>query len=388
VGIGGTSIQLARVFGIRIGVNPSWFLVLFLMIYFLTGYFGDVLAGSSTEAFLVAVCAALLFFASLVLHELGHALVGRRNGIGIQGIDLWFFGGLAKLSRDTDSAGEEFRVAAAGPAVTVGVVALCFGAGALLSRTGDFFHSATLSSDATTPPVALLGWLATINVVLFVFNMIPAFPLDGGRIARAAAWKVTGDKARATRFSGRIGQGFAYLLIAGGLALAVSGISVVNGIYIMVLGWFLGQGARGAVAASDFSERIDGVTASDLMDDQPIAVPEGATVAQAQDEFFLRYGEPWFPVVDPGGHVMGILRQASVAEAHELEMPVHGLVDDAAAADAQIRDDTPLDHLLSSEPLRRLGALLVVDREGVLRGVLTLEQVRRALTAAAPSRVA
>ena len=388
MGIGGTSIQLARVFGIRIGVNPSWFLVLFLMIYFLTGYFGDVLAGSSTEAFLVAVCAALLFFASLVLHELGHALVGRRNGIGIQGIDLWFFGGLAKLSRDTDSAGEEFRVAAAGPAVTVGVVALCFGAGALLSRTGDFFHSATLSSDATTPPVALLGWLATINVVLFLFNMIPAFPLDGGRIARAAAWKVTGDKARATRFSGRIGQGFAYLLIAGGLALAVSGISVVNGIYIMVLGWFLGQGARGAVAASDFSERIDGVTASDLMDDQPIAVPEGATVAQAQDEFFLRYGEPWFPVVDPGGHVMGILRQVSIAEAHELEMPVHGLVDDAAAADAQIRDDTPLDHLLSSEPLRRLGALMVVDREGVLRGVLTLEQVRRALTAAAPSRVA
>jgi Zn-dependent protease len=384
--LGRTSIQLARLFGIRIGVSPSWFFVLFLMIYFLTGYFGDVLNGSDTEAFVVAVCAALLFFVSLVLHELGHALVGRRNGIAIQGIDLWFFGGLAKLSRDTESPGEEFRVAAAGPAVTVAVVALCFAAGALLTRTGDFLDSAILSSRATTPAVALLGWLATINVVLFVFNMIPAFPLDGGRIARAAAWRATGDKNRATRLAGRIGQGFSYLLIAGGLALALS-LSPLNGIYIMVLGWFLGQGAKGAVAASDFSERIDGVTAADLMDAEPIAVPEGATVAQAQDEFFLRYHEPWFPVVDPGGHIIGILRQASVSVAPELEMPVHGLIDDAAAADAQIRDDTPLDHLLASEPLRRLGALLVVDREGVLRGVLTLEQVRRALTAAAPSRV-
>lgn len=386
MGIGGTSIQLARLFGIRIGVSPSWFFVLFLMIYFLTDYFGDVLNGSETQAFVVAVSAAVLFFVSLVLHELGHALVGRRNGIAIQGIDLWFFGGLAKLSRDTESPGEEFRVAAAGPAVTVAVVALCFAAGALLTRTGDFFDSAVLSSEATTPAVALLGWLATINVVLFVFNMIPAFPLDGGRIARAAAWKAMGDKNRATRLSGRIGQGFAYLLIAGGLVLALT-ISPLNGIYIMVLGWFLGQGAKGAVAASDFSERIDGVTASDLMDAEPIAVPAGATVAQAQDEFFLRYHEPWFPVVDPDGRIVGILRETSVSIAPELEMPVHGLIDDAAAADAQVRDDTPLDHLLSSEPLRRLGALMVVDREGVLRGVLTLEQVRRALTAAAPSRV-
>jgi len=386
MGIGGTSIQLARLFGIRIGVSPSWFVVLFLMIYFLTGYFGDVLEGTDTTAFLVAVSAALLFFVSLILHELGHALVGRRNGIAILGIDLWFFGGLAKLSRDTESPGEEFRVAAAGPAVTVGVVALCFGVAALLTQTGDFFDSAVLSSESTSPAVALLGWLATINVVLFVFNMIPAFPLDGGRIARAAAWKAMGDKNRATRLSGRIGQGFAYLLIAGGLLLALT-ISPLNGIYIMVLGWFLGQGAKGAVAASDFSERIDGVTASDLMDSEPIAVPEGATVAQAQDEFFLRYHEPWFPVVDPGGHIVGILSQASVSAETRLETSVDGLVDDAAAADAQIRDDTPLDHLLSSEPLRRLGALMVVDREGVLRGVLTLEQVRRALTAAAPSRV-
>src|ERR687884_982024 len=117
------SIQLARLFGIRIGANPSWFVVLFLMIYVLTGYFSDVLRGSDTQAFLVAVAAALLFFVSLVLHELGHAIVARRNGIAIAGIDLWFFGGIAKMTRDTDSPGAEFKVAIAGPVVTAVVIA-------------------------------------------------------------------------------------------------------------------------------------------------------------------------------------------------------------------------------------------------------------------------
>src|SRR3954454_8189540 len=124
-GGGGGSVQLARIMGIRIGASPSWFLVLFLMIYLLSGYFGDVLDVPDTGAYAVAVAAAMLFFTSLVLHELGHALVARRNGIGTSGIDLWFFGGLARLTRDPASPGEEFRAAAAGPAVTALIVAAC-----------------------------------------------------------------------------------------------------------------------------------------------------------------------------------------------------------------------------------------------------------------------
>jgi Zn-dependent protease len=389
--VGGSSIQLGRVFGIRIGASPSWFVVLFLLIYFLSNRFADVLAVSSTTAFLLAVSAAALFFGSLILHELGHALVARRNGIEIAGIDLWFFGGLAKLSRDSRSPGEEFRVAAAGPAVTLAIVALCLAAGALLSRGGAVVDSAVLSHSATTPAVALIGWLAMINTVLFVFNMVPAFPLDGGRIARAIAWKVTGDKNRGTRFSGRLGQGFSWLMIGFGFYLLVSGISPGNGIYFMILGWFLGSAAKGAVASSDFSERIDGVTAGDLMDPEPVAVPADATLTRAQDEFFLRYGEPWFPVIDGDGHLLGAVRaerlDAEITSGRPA-LTVSDVMEPVGHEDGQIAGDTPLESLLSSEPLRRLGALMVVDRDGVLRGVVTVDQVRRALTAAAPSRVA
>jgi Zn-dependent protease len=381
---GAGSIQLARLFGIRVGASPSWFFVLFLMIYVLTGYFGDVLEGSEAEAFAVAVAAALLFFVSLVLHELGHALVARRSGIGISGIDLWFFGGIAKMTRDSDSPGEEFKVAMAGPLVTAAVVGVCVGISAAVSRFGDFADSAQLSSSTTTPALALLGWLAIINAILFVFNMVPAFPLDGGRMARALAWKLTGDKNKGTRFSARVGQGFAYLLIGFGAFLLFTS-DPVNGLWFIVLGFFLGQAARGAVASTHFSERIEGVTVSDLMDDEPVTVPGDATVLRAQDEFFLRYRWPWFPVVDAAGHFLGVLRQERVDGAVTAGQPaleVRELLD-APDDELRIRNDTPLEALLVSEPLRRLGALMVVDADDRLCGVVTTDQVRRALSAAA-----
>ena len=134
--MGTGSIQLARLFGIRIGASPSWFVVLFLMIYYLSGVFDTALAGNSNDtAYVVAVIGAVLFFVSLVLHELGHALVARRDGIGVSSIDLWFFGGLAKLTRDPTTPGEEFRVAAAGPAVTLAILVACCGALAALGVT-------------------------------------------------------------------------------------------------------------------------------------------------------------------------------------------------------------------------------------------------------------
>jgi Zn-dependent protease len=382
---GSGSIQLARILGIRIGASPSWFVVLFLMIYVLSGYFADVLDASDTAAYAVAVAAALLFFVSLALHELGHAIVARRNGIEISGIDLWFFGGVAKLSRDTSSPGEELRVAAAGPAVTLAIVGLCFGAAVLISDTGDVADVAQFSGTTTTGAVAaLLGWLAAVNALLFVFNLIPAFPLDGGRIARAAAWKLTGDRNRATRASARVGEGFSYLLIGLGLFLAATS-DVASGLWLVVLGWFLGQAARGAVVASEFSERIEGVTAADLMDAEPVAVPGTTTALTAQDEFFLRYQQPWFPVVDPLGHVSGLLVQERVDGAVADGRPALTATDlaEPAGAGASIPRDTPLEHLLGSESLRRLGALIVVDADDRLCGVVTLDRVRRALTASA-----
>ncbi|MEJ7787846.1 MAG: site-2 protease family protein, partial [Solirubrobacteraceae bacterium] len=264
-GGGGGSIQIARVFGIRVGASPSWFIVLFVLIYLLSEYFQSRLGGSTTEGYLVAVAGVLLFFASIVLHELGHALVARRLGIAISGIDLWFFGGIAKMSRDTDSAGAEFKIAAAGPAVTLLITVLCVAIGSLVAQ-GNALDVMLLEGDgAVSPAIALLGFLALWNAALLVFNLVPAFPLDGGRIARAAIWGLTGDRHRSTRLAGRIGEYFAYLLIGLGIFLAASG-EPFNGIYLAVIGWFLAQGARAAIASTAFTERIDGITVADIMD--------------------------------------------------------------------------------------------------------------------------
>ena len=386
---GGGSIQLARVFGIRIGANPSWFFVLFVLIYVLSDYFKNVVAGSGSQPFLLAVAAALLFFLSLTLHELGHALVARRNGIGIAGIDLFFFGGVAKLTREADSPGAEFRIAVAGPVVTALIVGVCFGIGLLLSHFGAVSDVARYRDHHTTPVYALLGWLASINVILLLFNLVPAFPLDGGRIARAAAWKLTGDRNRGTRFAGRAGQVFAIAFGFGVGVVYLMGVKhdSLNGAYTLVLSFFLYQAARGAVISSTFSERIGGITVADVMDQEPVTMPAGTTALQAEDEFFLRYRWPWFAVVDPQGRYLGVLRQERIEHAIGQGQPaiaVSELVEDEPER-FRIGRDQPLEALLGRPGLRDLGALMAVDAEGVLCGVVTVEQIRRALTAAAPS---
>jgi Zn-dependent protease len=387
--MGGGSIQLARLFGIRIGASVSWFVVLFLMIYYLSGVFDDSLQGYSNDtAYVVAVAGALLFFFSLILHELGHALVARRNGIGVSSIDLWFFGGLAKLTREPGTPGEDFRISAAGPAVTAVVLAACIGA-LLALGIEDLGNAITLGFSTTTPVKGLLAWLAGINLVVLVFNLVPAFPLDGGRIARAIAWKITGDPNRGTRFSARLGQGFAYILMGLGVYVVLRG-DAIGGIWFLVLGWFLAQAARGAVVSSRFSERLEGVTVADVMDTQPVTVPGELSVLAAQDEFFLRYRFPWFPVVDSFGRFLGILREESVEGAvnnGQPAMTVGEVLGPHPDAGSFVRRDTPIEQLLGSETLRGLGALMVVDAEERLCGVVTLEQVRRALAAAVPGPV-
>ena len=386
----GPSIQLVRIFGIRIGANPSWFIVLFVFIYFFSDYFRDVLGGSVTQGYLVAVAAAFLFFVSLILHELGHALVARREGIGISGIDLWFFGGVAKMTRDSQAPGEEFRVAAAGPLVTLVIVGICIGASVLV-QSGAALDVARLAGDAeASPTLALLGFLASINTILFLFNLVPAFPLDGGRIARSIVWKISGNRNTATRVAGRIGEWFAYALIGFGVFLAARG-NLVDGLWLAVLGWFIAQAARAAVVSTAFTERLDGITVADIMDAQPVAMPAGTPLTQAQDEYFLRYRWDWFPVVDEHGRFIGVVREPRVGEEiarGRPARPVGELVEVAEADDWRVPSDRPLEALLGDEQLRSRGALMAVDGDGILRGVVTIEQVRRALSAALPQRLA
>ncbi len=385
---GGGSIQFARVFGIRIGADPSLLLVLFLIIWSLSGYYGDVERfPEGNTAFALAVVSSLLFFLSILLHELGHAAEARRSGIGIAGIDLWMFGGVAKMERDTLSAGEEFRVAVAGPLVTLAIAIACWLGAAALAGADDATHALSFKATTDDEALAVIGYLGSVNLLLLAFNLLPGFPLDGGRIARAVAWKVTGDRTRATRFAGALGRGFAFLMIGAGILVFLRG-DVVAGIWFAIIGWFLSQAARSAVVQTELASRIEGLSVADVMDAEPVAIPADMAVDRAYDEYFLRYGWPWFPVVDANGRLVGLITEQSVSDLPEPVRPTRTvaalMASDSGDSESSLRvaADDPLEALLGREGLVRLGALMAVDGEGHLRGIVTADAVRRALTPA------
>ena len=384
---GGGSIQLGRVFGIRVGVDISWFLVLFLIIWSLSDYYEDVAPGSS--AFLLATVSALLFFLSILLHEFGHALVAIRNGIPIQGIDLWLFGGVAKLGRDSDSPGVEFRIAVAGPVVTLLIAAACMGLGALISSPSEVVESSRFDDSTSGATLAVLGYLTSINLIVLFFNLIPGFPLDGGRIARAIAWKITGDRNRATRFAGLLGRFVGWALVGLGIFMVLAWDNLIGGIWLGFIGFFLAQAAGSAVAQADFADRIVGIRVSDVMDAEPVAIPGDMPLDQAEQEFFLRYRWPWFPVVDRTGRLVGVVTQEAIASVPDRERGTRSVASVMARDDAdsglRARVEDPLEDLLGRDGLSRLGAVMAVDGDGILRGIVTIEAVQRALRTAAPA---
>jgi Zn-dependent protease len=386
-----SSIKLINVAGIRIGVDLSWFLTLFLVILWLSGSFKAALHGSSGTAYVVTVITALLFFGSLIVHELGHALMARSQGIEVRHIQLFLFGGMTQMSREARSPGEEFKIAAAGPLATLAMAVLFALLDLAIVGPHRLWHAFKLDGTVRVTPVLLaLSWLLLMNVIVLAFNLVPALPLDGGRIARALVWRVTGDKRRGTRAAGQLGQAFALLL--GGLGLWLMLVSGgLAGLWLVLLAFLLGQAARGALMQSALAERIDGVRVADIMDRQPVAIPAQKAVTQALDEFFLRYGWHWFPVVDGAGRFMGLARQERLQAAQdggEGWLTVEAMLESDEARTWRVEEDRPVTELLSSEPLGRLGALMAVDGEGVLRGVVTVEQVRRALQAAFSSGAA
>jgi Zn-dependent protease len=381
----GGSIKLMDVFGFRVGVDASWFLILFLLIFLLSGPFRATLHSSDAVAYITTVVSVLLLFASLIVHELGHALVARRQGIEVKRIDLFLFGGLTQMSRDAVTPGEDFKIAAAGPFATVGVIAVCLAVDVALVGEHRLVHAIALDSGITITPVLLsLSLLLPMNVLLLVFNLVPAFPLDGGRIARSIIWRITGDKWRGTRISARLGQGFAVVLAGGGIWLLVS-LHTLAGLWLIAMAYLLGQSARGAILQSALTERIEGLRVADIMDSHPVAIPAGLPVSQALDEYFLRYGYAWFPVVDESQRLIGIGHQERAqasADGGEGWLTMAAIVESDGAASWRVEEDRPISEVLSSESLGRLGAVMAVDRDGVLRGVVTVDQVRRALQSA------
>jgi Zn-dependent protease len=381
--LGGGTITLFHVRGIRIAVDWSWFLVLFLVIFWISQFYGDVLGESSsaTTPFLLALASAFGFFGSIVLHELGHAFVAMRHGIGISSIQLWIFGGVARMDRETDSPGTEFKVAIAGPAVTLAIFLLLTAIGIVAAGPDGFWRAALIEGNANVSGVmAMIAWLASINLLVLIFNLLPAFPMDGGRVVRAIAWRRTGDRTAATRFAAQLGRVFGYIFIGGGILMVLNGMAF-GGIWLALIGIVINSSARAASMQTAITDRIEGVTVSDVMDREPVAIPGELSVERALDEYFLRYRWPWFPVVGDAHHFLGLVLRDKADEVPEVSRATALVADLIESGDDvyKVRDDAPLDSLLGNQYLRRFGALMAVDADGRLSGVITAEQVGRAL---------
>jgi CBS domain-containing protein len=225
----------------------------------------------------------------------------------------------------------------------------------------------------------VLGWFGYVNAFVLIVNILPALPLDGGRILRAAVWWRSGDRNRATRAAARMGRGFA--LIVGGLGLYVIVMGSLIGLWFLAIAWFINGAARAAEAQSVIGSRLEGLKVADVMDAEPVAIGAATKLDRAEDEFFLRYGYPWFPVIDQPGHVLGVLTKNKVDQVPETLRNEY-TADQVMISDPgsfKVDQEAPLETLLQAEGLAQLGAVMAVDAEGVLRGIVTADQVRRAL---------
>jgi Zn-dependent protease len=393
--LSGRSIQIARILGIRIGVDASWFLIVFFLIWWLSDSYRNVFPGQEGKAFLLATISVLLLFVSIILHELGHAVVAMRNGIGIAGIDLWMLGGIAQMKKESPTPGVDFRISAAGPAVSLLIAVVCGVILAIGASAGEFGKTLGLAHDADHNAARLvLGYVATTNALIFVFNLIPGLPLDGGRIARAIAWRRTGDRAEATRIAANLGRGVSYVLAGLAIFFLLGGHfggfepSFGGALTLLLVALFIGQSARAAVFQEALADRLRGITVADVMDTQPVSMPGETKLDRALDDFFLRYRWPWFPVVDATGRFLGLVSREGVEKVPDA-LREGSSVSQVMVADSEqtyrIGVDEPLETLLASEGLQRLGAIMAVDDDGKLRGVVTLDQVRRALQPPTPA---
>jgi Zn-dependent protease/CBS domain-containing protein len=361
----GSSFALGRIAGIRISIHWSWLVVFALFVWTLsTGVFPrtNPELGDGTHL-AMAFVAAVLFFVSVLLHELGHALQARREQVEIEGITLWLFGGVASLKGTFESAGAEFRIAIAGP-----VVSLVLGI--------FFIGIALLNSPQEVDGV--VAWLGYVNLSLLVFNLVPAVPLDGGRVLHSALWHFRGDFAWATRTASAIGRGFGFLLIAIGIAMFVLQGSF-SGAWLVFLGWFLlaAAGAEARFAAA--RQALAGLRVGDLMALDPVSVTPDLTLGRFLDDVVWSRRFTTYPVVEDG-RAVGLLPFRCVAEVPRGEWDTKRVRDCMLGLDKVptfAAADDALDALaeLSQDEVRR-GLVLAGDR---LVGLLSITDLATAL---------
>ena len=367
----GDSIVLGRILGIQVGINWSWLLIAALIVWTLAdAVFPSTNPDLSTGTYVaMAVVAAFLFFACILLHELGHAVQAKRERVEIVGITLWMLGGVAKMAGRIPGAGPELRIALAGPAVSLVL--------------GLAFAGAAAALPLPEPVDAVCAWLGYVNLVLLVFNLIPAFPLDGGRVLLAALWLRSSDLARATRQAVTVSRIAAFAIIALGIGLLLTG-SVTGGIWLAFIGWFLLQAAAGEASQRVAEAHLSGLRVRDLMTADPVVVRPEMTLAEVVDEVVWKARYTTYPVVSEGRPV-GLLPFAALAAVERTAWEGTRVADcmlpleRVAILDPELSAADALAEVGGSEARR---ALVVED--GRLDGILSIADLTRALEIGAP----
>jgi Zn-dependent protease/CBS domain-containing protein len=297
------NFSLGRIAGIHVGLNWSLLVVAALIAWSLaSSLLPSAAPGETSGAYWAAgVVSAVVFLASLLAHELAHSLVAMRRGVRVEGITLWLFGGVSRFSSDTSSPGAQALITFVGPLTSL-VLGAVF-----------YLASVAVGGGAQTSLLpATLSWLGYINITLGVFNLVPAFPLDGGRLLQSLIWLRTGDRLRATRIAARIGMGFAYLLIAYGLATFLFAGSLVGGVWSVFLGWFLLSAARSEEVGGLIRQALSGMTVAQVMTPNPVQAPDDISVEDALHGYVLASRHSTFPTHDATGRLSGLLTMAAL----------------------------------------------------------------------------
>ena len=364
------TLRLGSIRGIRIGVNWTVLVIFGLILFGLATVQFPLLFGDLPPivSWIAGLVAALAFFASLLAHELAHALTAQRYGVRVDGITLWLFGGVARLRDEPPTAGADLWIAAVGPLTSL-VLGAVFGIAALVAGL--------LGLGIVT--LGVLGWLAAINVVLAVFNLIPASPLDGGRILRGILWKARGDRHAAAVTAARAGRVFGFLLIGLGLAQVIF-VPGLGGLWLALIGWFLTNAASAEEQHAQIQGRLGGVTVAEVMTPDPIVVRPDITVAALLDEYVLRNRCSAFPIVDALGHPAGLITLARIKQL-DPEQRAATLVSDVACQDDEVPRAHPEEPVMSLLPRMQGctdGRAIVVE-DGRIVGIVSPTDVARTL---------